>query len=138
MKYRHALLLTAALVSILSLAQCATTRPAAPAARIARVWRGEVPAARADEYEKYLTAEGIGKLRAIPGNLGVQMFRRAAGDRAEFVVISYWPTEESIRGWAGENVTSVRLLPRDREFLIDPEMQVRHYTIAVDERGASR
>jgi heme-degrading monooxygenase HmoA len=116
-------------------ASCATTHPAASrqTAHVARVWRGEVPAARADEYEKYLTAEGVKKLRAIPANLGVEMFRRTVGDREEFIVISYWPTEDSIRAWAGENVTTTRLLPRDREFLIDPELQVRHYTIAVEE-----
>jgi len=106
----------------------ATSTPP-PQPHVARVWHGQVPAAKGDEYQKYLYENGVKKLRAIPANLGVQMFRRAVGDRADFVVISYWPSEDSIRAWAGENVTRTRLLPRDREFLIDPEMEVKHYAI---------
>lgn len=130
---------TILLISILLLAaQCAststpaasTTAPAAsPERRVARMWRGEVPLARADEYEQYLKSAGVAKLRSIPGNLGVDTFRRTVGDREEFVVISYWPSEETIRAYAGEDVTKARLLPRDPEFLIEPEPRVRHYQI---------
>jgi Raf kinase inhibitor-like YbhB/YbcL family protein len=102
-------------------------------ARVARVWHGQVPASRGDEYEKYLYENGVVKLRETPGNLGAQMFRRKAGDRADFVVISYWPSEDAIRAWAGENLTKARLLPRDPEFLIDPESEVKHYVIAAEE-----
>lgn len=103
-------------------------------ARIARVWHGQVPASRGDEYEKYLYENGVLKLRSIPNNLGVHMFRRAVGDRADFVVISYWPSEDAIRAYAGENITKTRPLPRDPEFLIDPEPEVKHYVIEADER----
>ncbi|HEY0140458.1 MAG TPA: antibiotic biosynthesis monooxygenase [Thermoanaerobaculia bacterium] len=120
------------LISVLLFAaQCATTPTAStnPARRIARMWRGEVPVARANEYEQYLKAEGISKLRAIPGNLGVDTFRRTVGEREEFLVISYWPSEEHIRAYAGEDVTKTRLMPRDLEYLIEPEYRVRHYNI---------
>jgi len=131
-----ALLLAAAALTILSIARCATslTTPSAPpeAPRIARMWRGEVPLARADEYEAYLNREGLGKLRSIRGNLGVQMFRRTVGEREEFVVISYWPDENTIRAYAGDDVLRARLMPRDPEFLIEPDTHVRHYTIVVD------
>lgn len=121
----------AALIAILSIAQCTTTAPAtAPA--VARMWRGEVPLARAEEYQAYLNAEGLAKLRAIPRNLGVQMFRRTVGDREEFVVISYWPNEDAIRAYAGDDVLRVHLLPRDPEFLLDPDTHVRHYRIVQD------
>lgn len=124
------LLLAAAVLATLSVAHCATTSPSP--ARVARMWRGEVPLARADEYEAYLNAEGLGKLRAIRGNLGVQMFRRTAGEREEFVVISYWPDEETIRAYAGQDVLRARLMPRDPDFLIDPDTHVRHYRVVVD------
>jgi heme-degrading monooxygenase HmoA len=121
----------AALVAILSIAQCTTTTPTtAPA--VARMWRGEVPLARAEEYQSYLNAEGLAKLRAIPHNLGVQLFRRTVGDREEFVVISYWPNEDAIRAYAGDDVLRVHLLPRDPEFLLDPDTHVRHYRIVQD------
>lgn len=89
----------------------------------------EVPLARAEEYEAYLRAEGLGKLRATQGNAGVQMFRRTVGEREEFVVISYWPDEQAIRAYAGDDVLRARLMPCDPEFLIEPETHVRHYRI---------
>lgn len=116
-----------------SLTHCTTTAPGSKP-HIARIWHGQVSAARGDEYERYLYENGVKKLLATPGNLGAQMFRRTIGDREDFVVISYWPSEDAIRAWAGENVTRTRLLPRDPEFLIDPELEVRHYVIAADER----
>jgi heme-degrading monooxygenase HmoA len=123
-----------AVLALLIGAVPALPRSGSKTARIARVWNGQVAAGRADEYERYLYDNGIKALRRTRGNLGAQMFRRTAGDRAFFVVISYWPSEESIRAWAGDNLTKTRLLPRDPEFLIDPETEVKHYVIAADER----
>jgi heme-degrading monooxygenase HmoA len=129
---KRILLLAAAVLMLLSISQCATTPAPRPAAGVARMWRGEVPLARADEYEAYLNSEGLGKLRSIPRNMGVQMFRRTVGDREEFVVISYWPDENAIRAYAGEDVLRARLMPRDPEFLIDPDKNVRHFKVVVD------
>ena len=122
-----------ALFAVLLLA-CANSLVAQP--RVARVWHGQVPAARGDEYEKYLYENGVKKILATPGNLGAQVLRRTVGDRADFVVISFWPSEEAIRAWAGENLTKTRLMPRDPEFLIEPELEVKHYFIEADEREA--
>ena len=102
-------------------------------AHVARMWRGRVPNARADEYQKYLDESGIQKLRKIKDNLGVQMFRRGLGDgTTEFVVISYWPSRDAIHAYAGADIEKVHDLPRDNEFLIDKEKLVRHYDIIVD------
>lgn len=124
---------------MLAIGRCTTaTNSAAPAeARVARIWRGEVPLARAEEYEVYLREEGLSKLRAIHGNAGVQMFRRTVGEREEFVVISYWPDEETIRAYAGDDVLRARLMPRDPEFLIEPDTHVRHYRIVEDRSRAT-
>ncbi len=94
---------------------------------VARMWRGRVPASRADEYEKYLYDAGLLKIRAIAGNLGAEMLRRTDGDVTEFIVISYWPNREAIKAFAGQDIEKVHFLPRDREFLINPDEFVRHY-----------
>jgi heme-degrading monooxygenase HmoA len=104
-------------------------QPAKPQTIVARMWRGRVPTARADEYAKYLFDSGLVKIRQIPGNLGAEMLRRADGDVTEFVVISYWPNRESIKAFAGENIEKASFLPRDREFLINPDEFVRHYDV---------
>ena len=95
---------------------------------VARMWRGRVPNARADEYQKYLEADGLAKLRAIKGNLGADMFRHALGDgTTEFTVVSYWPNREAIHAYAGADIEKVHDLPRDKEFLIDPDRTVKNF-----------
>ncbi len=128
---KRVLVFATALLAVLSSSQC-TKSAAKPAARIARVWRGEVPLAKADEYDVYLRQEGVSALRRSRGNLGVQMFRRSVGDREEFTVISYWPDEDAIRAWAGEDILRARSMQRDPEFLINPDPHVRHFRIVVD------
>jgi heme-degrading monooxygenase HmoA len=141
-------------VAVLATAACATARterptapppagsttsapaPAAPlvpglcAATIARTWHGRVAAARADEYAAYL-GDAITKFRALPGNLGYQLMRETIGAETHFTVISYWATRDAIHSYAGADITRTRHLPRDAEFLIDPEQTVKNYELVV-------
>ena len=95
---------------------------------VARMWRGRVKNASADEYQHYLEDAGLTKLRAIKGNLGTEMHRRALGDgTTEFVVISYWPNRDAIHAYAGADIEKVHDLARDKEFLIDPDRTVRNF-----------
>ena len=116
-------------------AQQTTTAPAKPASpvMIARIWRGRVSTSRAEEYTKYLYDNGIVKIRAITGNLGAEMLKRTDGDVTEFVVISYWPSRDAIRAFAGDDIEKAHFLPRDREFLINPDEFVRHYEVSASE-----
>jgi heme-degrading monooxygenase HmoA len=102
--------------------------------KVARMWHGRVPIARADEYQRYLYESGVVKLRGIARNQGVQMLRRDDGQTAEFVVVSYWPDKEAIHAYAGADIEKVHDLPRDHEFLIEPEKLVRHFEVVVDDR----
>jgi heme-degrading monooxygenase HmoA len=124
------LLLLASPVSAQAMSADATaSRPVAKPAThfVARMWRGKVPTSRADEYEKYLYDSGVLKIRTIAGNLGAEMLRRQDGDVTEFIVISYWPDREAIKAFAGQDIEKAHFLPRDREFLINPDEFVRHY-----------
>lgn len=127
-----ALLLIASLTSCLFPGSPPAREPQRAAA-IARVWHGRTSAARADEYEVYLNDAGIRKIRSIPGNIGVQMFRRSEGETEEFIVISYWESRDVIRGFAGADIEKTHHLPRDPEFLVELEPLVRHYDVVVNE-----
>jgi heme-degrading monooxygenase HmoA len=104
---------------------------AAPEPRIARVWHGRTPNAKADEYAQYL-AESIAKFPAIPGNLGYQALRETVGAETHFTVISYWQSRDAIRAYAGDDIRQTRHAPRDPEFLIDAEPTVMNYDILVN------
>jgi heme-degrading monooxygenase HmoA len=101
---------------------------------VARIWRGRTLASRADEYEKYLYASGITKIRATAGNLGVTLLRRNDGDKTEFVVMSIWESLDAVKNYAGVDFQKAVILPRDRDYLLEVEPNVLHYEIVVEQR----
>ena len=102
---------------------------------IARVWHGKTPREKADGYEKYL-AGAITKFPSIKGNLGYQLMRIDGGpdgdQYTEFQVISYWESLDAIHAYAGQDIRRTRDLPRDREFLVGMEPNVRNYELRVN------
>ncbi len=102
---------------------------------MARAWHGKTPRAKADEYERYL-AGAIQKFPTIPGNRGYQLMRLDGGPDGdaytEFQVISYWDSPQSIRAYAGQDIRKTHDLPRDHEFLVNPEPMVRNYELKVN------
>lgn len=106
--------------------------PSLCTATVARTWHGRVPNGRAEEYTKYIS-EAITKFRAIAGNRGYQLMREVIGEETHFTVISYWDSAASITAYAGEDITRTRHLPRDVEFLIEPEQTVKNYALVVND-----
>ncbi len=109
-----------------------TTIDQASPVMIARSWHGKTPRAKADEYEKYLVGQ-IAKVTTLKGNLGYEVHRLdnppAGGDVVEFEVTSFWSSLESIKAFAGNDISRTHDAPRDDEFLIDKEAYVRNYRI---------
>lgn len=117
------------LLALLALAD-ATASPAETSGKpVARLWRGRTLAAKADEYQAYLFASGVAKIRETPGNLGVTVMRREDGKQTEFLVISIWESIDAIKRFAGKDYGKAVILDRDREYLLEVEPTVRHYEI---------
>ena len=85
--------------------------------RIARIWRGRVPAAKADEYARYNYEAGIKPLEEKA--LGVQSLREDRDGESEFITISYWESIEAMARFTGSDPRRIHHLPRDPEFLIE-------------------
>jgi hypothetical protein len=98
-------------------------------ARWARVWRGSTRIADFDTYAAYLYGDGCLAIKAIPGNLGVQMLRRAVGNKGEFIVISYWPDLEAIKQFAGVDISLAHPLEKDPLYLLKLPRRVEHFEI---------
>ena len=65
------------------------------------------------------------------------VLRRPVGqDRTEFVFISLWDDEASIRGFAGDEPGRARFYPEDDRFLVERDEHVDHYTVAREAIGA--
>jgi heme-degrading monooxygenase HmoA len=99
---------------------------------IARTWRGATKAVDAESYLEYLHRTGFSEYQKTPGNRGVLGLRRIVGDRAEFLLVSLWDSEEAIRRFAGAEIEKAVFYPEDERFLIDRDRQVTHYEVVFD------
>lgn len=96
---------------------------------IARIWQGRIRAEDLDEYRDYIAGTGLADYRETPGNRGAQMLTRVDGDLAHVVTLSFWNDLESIRAFAGDDVTRARYYPEDERFLLDFPERVEHYDV---------
>ena len=94
---------------------------------IARIWRGRVKRAKADEYARYNYEAGIKPLEEKA--LGVQSLREDRETESEFITISYWENIEAMSRFAGKDPRQIHHLPRDPEFLIELPESVQILTI---------
>ena len=96
---------------------------------MARIWRGAVRAADADEYAEYMRRTGIAGYRSTPGNRGAWMLRREVGDRSEFVMFTLWDTLDAIKAFAGDDYERAVFYPEDDRFLIERDLTSQHYEV---------
>ena len=98
---------------------------------IARTWHGVTDASKADEYLDYLNKTGVAEYRATQGNLGVYVLRRIEGNKAHFLLLTLWESEEAIKRFAGSDMEKAKYYPEDEQFLLELEPTVKHYKVAV-------
>ena|SRR3974390_1978678 len=96
---------------------------------IVRMWHGRTPRDRADEYGAFLTMRAIPDYRSVAGNLDVAILRRDAGEVSHFLTVTRWESEGAIRAFAGKDVLKAKYYAEDKDFLLDFEDEVQHYTV---------
>jgi heme-degrading monooxygenase HmoA len=99
---------------------------------IARTWRGATKAEDAETYLGYLHRTGFAEYRSTPGNRGVLGLRRIVEDRAEFLLLSLWDSEDAIRRFAGDDIEKAVYYPEDERFLVERDERVSHYEVVYD------
>lgn len=97
---------------------------------IARLWKGAVRPDDGYAYAAYMERTGIPDYERTPGNLGVYMLRREAGDRCEFVMVTFWDRLESVKSFAGEDYETAVFYPEDDHFLIERDERSSHFEVA--------
>lgn len=107
---------------------------------IAREWKCRVPDAHGAGFTAYLYETGIKDSSATPGFLGAQIFRRSLTAKIELTLITYWDNLESIKAFAGNNISQARLYPEDEIYELEPDLSVQHYEViehqfAAEQRG---
>ena len=101
---------------------------------VARIWKGAVRVEDRDRYVEYLEGTGVADYLATPGNRGVEMLRRDAGDRTLFTIRTLWESLDAIRAFAGDDVSVARFYPEDDAFLVERSLTAEHHDVAVERR----
>jgi heme-degrading monooxygenase HmoA len=96
---------------------------------IARIWRGRVPADKADAYHAYLLKTGVTDYRSSPGNSGAYVMCRVEEQIAHFELLTFWESVEAIKAFAGEEYEQARYYPEDDEYLLEREPHVTHFEL---------
>jgi hypothetical protein len=99
---------------------------------IARIWHGAVPAAKGEEYLKRMRNIALPDYKSIPGNRGAFCLYRVDGDIAHFDMLTFWEDIAAIKRFAGDDQLVAKYYDFDREFLIELEPHVRHYSVFDD------
>lgn len=96
---------------------------------IARTWHGVTDASKADSYLDYVNKTGVPEYRATEGNLGVYVLRRIEGNKAHFLLLTLWESEEAIKRFAGPDIEKAKYYSEDEQFLLELEPKVMHYKV---------
>lgn len=96
---------------------------------IAREWKCRVPENHSEGFTGYLYETGIKDSSATPGFLGAQILRRSLAAKIELTLITYWDNLESIKAFAGNDISQARLYPEDEVYQLEPDLSVQHYEV---------
>ena len=96
---------------------------------IMRQWRGRVPREKAEEYLTYLQATGLEAYRSTAGNLGAFVTTRPLGKATEFLLVTFWESEEAVRRYAGDDYERPGGYPEAGKFLVAGAPAADHYQV---------
>ena len=94
---------------------------------IVRTWHGRTKTSDAARYRDYVIETGIKNLTSTNGNTGAQIWQQQDGDITHIWVVSWWNSLESIKAFAGEDITIARYYEADPDYLLELESRVQHY-----------
>jgi antibiotic biosynthesis monooxygenase (ABM) superfamily enzyme len=98
---------------------------------IARVWRGATLAEHGAEYAAYLEQTGMRSAREIPGARGTLVLRRERAGYAEFETILLFDSMSDVTAFAGDEHDAAVFFPEDDRYLVERDLEVRHYEVDV-------
>lgn len=96
---------------------------------IVRSWRGSVAKKDRDRYFDYLKQTGLIAYQHTPGNRGVLALRRDLEDRTEFLLITFWESEEAVKRFAGPDPSRAIFYPADQDMLVEFDSFANHYEL---------
>ncbi len=74
-------------------------------------------------------------LKGIDGYVGVLHLERRVSDNADIIVMTFWKSLDSIRGFAGEDLEAAVVTDEAASLLTQFDRRVRHYEVVLEWDG---
>lgn len=94
---------------------------------IARIWRGEVPSSKADEYLGLMREIALPEYRSTRGNCGAWCFYRREQSVTHVLMVTHWEDIEAIKRFAGEDFEMAKYYSFDPRYLLSMALKVEHF-----------
>lgn len=100
---------------------------------IARVWTAQSSPTQAPLYVEHLRNRVLPALRIVDGYGGSMLLERDVLGGVEIMVITFWRSVDSIRGFAGDDLEGAVVAEQAAALLTQFDRRVRHYDVAVND-----
>jgi heme-degrading monooxygenase HmoA len=100
---------------------------------IARVWSAQATQAQAPAYAEHLKTQVLPAVRKVDGYAGALLLERAVPEGVEILVITFWRSVDSLRGFAGADLEEAVVAEEAVALLSQFDRRVRHYEVAVQD-----
>lgn len=98
---------------------------------IARFWSAQTTRAQAPTYVVHLKNKVLPAIRKVDGYAGAKLLERASSDQVEVVVITFWRSLDSIRGFASADLEAAVVADEAAAVLTQFDRRVQHYGVVV-------
>jgi len=99
---------------------------------IVKIWSCIALATKANQYFEYLTQFVVPAFRMAEGNEGLFILQDLRGELANFVLLSFWTSNEELFNFADTHSPEfevVKLSPEEQSLLIAFESTARYYKV---------
>jgi heme-degrading monooxygenase HmoA len=96
---------------------------------IERHWKGTAKFEEAGNYTKHLLDDTFPKLKSIDGFVSARILKRVVARGVEFLIITEWQSLESIKQFAGAEVTMAVVPGVVQKMMVEFDDSVSHYEV---------
>jgi heme-degrading monooxygenase HmoA len=102
---------------------------------IARLWTAKTSRANAPAYAAHLKNHVLVALGTVDGYTGAKLLERETDAEVEILVITFWQSLESIKGFAGEDFEEAVVSDQVAPLLSHYDHRVTHYKVIVEDKA---
>jgi heme oxygenase (mycobilin-producing) len=92
---------------------------------ITRIFRVQIVADLRQEFEEKFSSVSVHTVNEAPGSISTSIFKPTKWNPDEYVMISHWENEASLKAFAGEEWNHAVIPPGMEKFVV--ECWVHHY-----------